>query len=54
VDPYDSLAIARAIATVTNDAGLRDDLARRGLVQAGTFSPERYRERLAAMYAKLA
>jgi glycosyltransferase involved in cell wall biosynthesis len=54
VDPYDSPAIARAIATVTNDAGLRDDLARRGLVQAGRFSPERYRERLAAMYAKLA
>jgi glycosyltransferase involved in cell wall biosynthesis len=53
VDPYDSDGIARAIAEISNDAGLRDDLAGRGLVQAGKFSPARYAERLDALYRKL-
>ena len=53
VDPYDTDQIARAIATIVNDADLRDELARRGPLQAAKFSVERYRERVAEVYAAL-
>jgi glycosyltransferase involved in cell wall biosynthesis len=53
VDPYDTDQIARAIATIVNDADLRAELARRGPLQAAKFSVERYRERVAEVYAAL-
>ena len=53
VDPYDTDQIARAIATIVSDADLRAELARRGPLQAAKFSVERYRERVAAVYAAL-
>ena len=53
VDPYETDEIARAIATIVNDADLRAELARRGPVQATKFSIDRYRERVAKVYAAL-
>ena len=53
VDPYDTDQIARAIATIVGDADLRAELARRGPLQAAKFSVERYRERVAEVYAAL-
>src|SRR5437016_2842913 len=53
VDPYDADDIARGITTITNDADLRIELSRRGREQAAKFSVERYRERVAALYASL-
>jgi glycosyltransferase involved in cell wall biosynthesis len=53
VDPYDAADIARAITTIVNDAVLRAELSRRGRQQAAKFSVERYRERVAALYASL-
>jgi glycosyltransferase involved in cell wall biosynthesis len=53
VDPYETDEIARAIATIVNDADLRAELARRGPVQATKFSVDRYRERVAEVYAAL-
>ena len=53
VDPYDADDIARAITTIVNDADLRTEFSRRGRLQAAKFSVERYRERVAALYASL-
>jgi glycosyltransferase involved in cell wall biosynthesis len=53
VDPYDTDQIAQAIATIVNDADLRAELSRRGPLQAAKFSVERYRQRVAAVYASL-
>ena len=53
VNPYDIDEIAEAIKTITADADLRAELARRGRVQAELFSVARYRERLAALYERL-
>jgi glycosyltransferase involved in cell wall biosynthesis len=53
VDPYDADDIARGITTIVNDADLRAELSRRGHRQAAKFSVERYRERVAALYASL-
>jgi glycosyltransferase involved in cell wall biosynthesis len=53
VDPYDIDQIARAIATIVDDVDLRAELARRGPLQAAKFSVERYRDRVAAVYAAL-
>jgi glycosyltransferase involved in cell wall biosynthesis len=53
VDPYDTDQISRAIATIVSDADLRTELARRGPLQAAKFSVERYRERVAEVYAAL-
>jgi anaerobic magnesium-protoporphyrin IX monomethyl ester cyclase len=41
VDPLDTHALGRALATLTNDDARRKDLAARGLVQARQFSWER-------------
>jgi glycosyltransferase involved in cell wall biosynthesis len=53
VDPYDADDIARAITTIVNDADLRTEFSHRGRLQAAKFSVERYRERVAALYASL-
>ncbi|WP_315759795.1 glycosyltransferase family 1 protein [Sphingomonas sp. Y38-1Y] len=52
VDPYDTAAIAAGLRALDADAGLRADLSTRGLAQAATFSPERYRARLDALYRR--
>ena len=54
VDPHDTADIARAIRTITADSDLRAELSRRGLEQAEKFSVARYRERVAALYDRLA
>lgn len=54
VDPYDVRAMVAAIRALDTDAELRRRLASDGPVQAEMFSPDRYRERLAAMYSRLA
>ena len=53
VDPYSTDEIAAAIRTIVDDADLRAELARRGLVQAKKFSVDRYRERVGALYGAL-
>jgi len=53
VNPYETDDIARAIKTITADAGLREELALRGRAQADLFSVARYRERVAALYERL-
>tara|TARA_R110002020_G_scaffold134693_4_gene300832 strand:- start:1332 stop:2396 length:1065 start_codon:yes stop_codon:yes gene_type:complete len=50
VDPYDPVAITRAIRAIDHDADLRDELKRRGPEQAALFSPERFTERMKAIY----
>lgn len=52
VDPYDTATITAGLRALDADAGLRDDLSRRGLAQAALFSPDRYRARLAALYQR--
>ncbi len=54
VDPYDVDDIADAIKTISADSGLRSELSRRGRTQAELFSIARYRERIAALYERLA
>ncbi|HEY1795156.1 MAG TPA: glycosyltransferase family 1 protein, partial [Stellaceae bacterium] len=54
VDPNDVGDIARAIRTIAADADLRAELARRGRKQAELFSMARYRERISAVYDRLA
>jgi glycosyltransferase involved in cell wall biosynthesis len=54
VNPYEVGDIAGAIRTIVADEGLRAELSRRGRVQAELFSVERYRERVAALYDRLA
>lgn len=54
VNPYDVEDIARAIRTIAADDGLCAELSRRGRAQAELFSVERYRERVAALYERLA
>jgi glycosyltransferase involved in cell wall biosynthesis len=53
VDPYDTDAIAAAIRRIASDADLCAELSRRGREQAEKFSVERYRARVAALYAGL-
>jgi len=53
VNPYEVEDIAQAIKAICGDDGLCEDLVRRGRVQAELFSVERYRDRVAALYAKL-
>lgn len=54
VDPYDTRAMADAIAAVDANADLRAELTAKGKLRAAQFSAERYRERLAKLYAGLA
>lgn len=53
VDPYDPRAIGAAVRRLDADAGLRQELARRGLEQAARFTPNAYRTRLSDMYGRL-
>ena len=50
VDPYDVDAIGKALAELDTDAMLRERLARAGPARASFFTPERYADRLEAMY----
>jgi glycosyltransferase involved in cell wall biosynthesis len=50
VDALDIAAITKAIQTLDSDDDLRLDLQRRGLKQAKKFSPEKYQERIGALY----
>lgn len=50
VDPYDTRAIAAAMRRLGSDDGLCADLAARGRAQALRFTPERYQDRLKAVY----
>ena len=52
VDPYDTGAITRAIRRLDADADRRAELVEAGTAQAAKYSPERYRERLSAVYGK--
>nr|WP_304363857.1 glycosyltransferase family 1 protein [Jiella sp. LLJ827] len=52
-DPYDSMAIGQAIRMIDHDDDLRAELSRRGPEQAAQFSPERYSERVKALYDEL-
>lgn len=53
VDPYDVPAMAEAIRALDSNAELRATLVERGLRRAREFSPERYRQRLEDLYARL-
>jgi len=50
VDPLDITQLMKGIRALTNDADLRRELSQRGPVQAGRFSEEIYRQRLAEAY----
>lgn len=54
VDPFEVTDISRAIKLIDADADLRADLSRRGLAQAGKFSPTHYSARLGELYRRLA
>jgi len=53
VDPYDVSALVQAIQAVDVSEELRARLAAAGPARAALFSPERYDERLHALYARL-
>lgn len=53
VDPYDTRAMAEAIAALDSRAELRAELAARGPRRAALFDNAAYERRLAALYAKL-
>lgn len=53
VDPMDVDQIMDAIVAFDHDDGLRQELAKRGKERAAFFTPEAYRERLAALYRRL-
>jgi glycosyltransferase involved in cell wall biosynthesis len=53
VDPYDIDDITRGIKTITADADLRREMSERGRRQAALFSVASYKQRLAALYARI-
>ena len=53
VDPYDPGSIAEALRALDEDPALREQLSVAGLRQARHFTPERYAERLTALYQKV-
>lgn len=53
VDPYDINDMARGIRTLDADTDMRSQMAADGRRQAAFFSPDRYRERLRALYGGL-
>lgn len=53
VDPYDTSDIASAIRKIDADPDLREELGRRGRLQAEQFSRDQYRARLKALYERL-
>jgi glycosyltransferase involved in cell wall biosynthesis len=54
VDPYDTNAIAESIRLLDTSDTLCQDLAVRGRDRAALFSPERYAERVGALYTNIA
>lgn len=52
-DPYDTQSIRAAIVALDADAGLCDELARKGRAQAAKFSPEALQDHLAELYRPL-
>jgi glycosyltransferase involved in cell wall biosynthesis len=53
VDPYDIRMLAAAIREISGNAELRANLTGKGRIRAEEFSPQRYRDRLSALYARL-
>lgn len=53
VDPHDVSAMARTIRLLENDNDLREDLSRRGRLQATKFSMAAYQQRIAALYGQI-
>lgn len=53
VDPFDTRAMAEAIAALDGDADRRAELAARGLKRAALFDAAAYDRRLVEMYARL-
>ena len=53
VDPYDVAAMSQAIRALDADDDLRARLSTMGPGQAALFSPERYQERLGAVYDRI-
>ncbi len=53
VDPYDGQALAEGIRALDGNDALRRDLIARGTQRAALFSPERYAERVGALYDRL-
>lgn len=53
INPYDIRAIAEGIQALSRDDALRQTLSAKGRAQAELFSPERYQQRLSALYAQL-
>jgi glycosyltransferase involved in cell wall biosynthesis len=53
VDPLDVEAIADAIRKLDSDDDLRAELAMRGIKRAQLFSPEKYRDCVAALYRRV-
>lgn len=54
VNPYDPASIGQAIRGLDGDEEMRVELGRKGLRQAEIFSPARYAQRLARLYARFA
>lgn len=53
VDPYDVQAMARGIRDLDHDHAMREELERRGLIQAAKFTPQAYQQRLKGLYAQV-
>ncbi len=53
VDPYKTESIRDAIRKIDADADLRAELSQRGRERATFFSPERYAERMTAVYDRI-
>jgi glycosyltransferase involved in cell wall biosynthesis len=53
VDPLDIEDMTAAIRKLDSDEDLRADLAARGLKRADLFSPNKYRDRVAALYRRV-
>ena len=54
VNPYDIDEIAAAIKQISADSDLRAELARRGRARAELFSVQRYKQRIADLYDRIA
>jgi glycosyltransferase involved in cell wall biosynthesis len=53
VDPLDTTDLVRGIRQIADDADLRAELSRRGLLRAAKFGQNEYRSRLAAAYRRI-
>ena len=51
VDPLDTTDLVLGIRQIADDADLRAELSRRGLLRAAKFGQNEYRSRLAAAYS---